>query len=187
MAITAGLSVAQLDLVKKGGIKSIYLVEHSDLNTMAGDAAADLDFALTTSKMFGFEFELETANWNFSATSERGSTMVEHTIQWYIPNCSKTTMVRLNSLSNIPVLVLIRTQAGKDWLVGHSAAYAALTGVQNNQMYAMISSVEGDTGSAYSDSTGCTVTITARAGEMPAECDATTFTHASTNDYVTVS
>ena len=191
MALTTGIKVASEDILKKGGLRAIYLTEYSNLASVA-ITSGQADVALTSAKAYAFQFELETANWSFTATSERGSTLVEHTIEFYVPNMQKANFEELKEILNVPIVAIceennVDSSKGKAWLVGYSETYSSITSSgsaaafnDQDQMYAMISSIEGSTGSAFSDTIGCTVRITARSGDLPYLVPAGDITRGST-------
>ena len=147
MAITTGHSVTQSDLVVKGGVKHILITEYATCTfSAATSGSVDWTTSATDNKIFNFEFELETANWSWTSTSERGSTIVEHTVSFYVPNMKKETMQKFAELENVPILCVVALNNNKTFVIGHSDTYKGTggTGTASNQMMEMITSIEGN-------------------------------------------
>jgi len=93
--------------------------------------------------------------------------LFEHTVSFYVPNCSNAHLAALHSLMNKNLVVIVQSFAGEKFVIGASNEYALSDDIANVQMYARMTSIEGGTGAALGDENGVTVTIAAQSGELP--------------------
>ena len=170
MAIEA-IGVAHSDLEVRGGLKNIGIAEFNDMSAVTFDADGDLTdhliSAMTVTGMKLFELKQGTGSLSTAGTKEGGTILFEHTVSFYIPNCSNAHMAALHSLMNKNLVVIVQSFAGENFVVGASNEYALSDDIANVQMYARMTSVEGGTGAALGDENGVTVTIAAQSGELP--------------------
>ena len=174
MAIDNGLQVTCSDLQAVGGIRQIIVADIDEINTVT--TAANHSYSALTSTSGAcarFEFKNEAASLAINATKENGSTSFECVLSWYIPSLQGSAFEQLKDLQDACIVAVVELNSGTKLAIGISETYASqgvnATPWDRNQTYANLSGFEGNTGSAYSDENGITVTLTARQFELPRE------------------
>jgi len=179
------LALATTDFEKRGGLRHIGLCATSNLTPTftAADAANSHAVALVDSSPLElFDLKQGTGSLTTSGSKENGVMMFEHTLSFYIPNCSNEHFGNLQKLLQEQIAAVVVDHNDQAFLIGMSAAFQHTTGSSsfNNQMYATMTSLEGGTGAALGDENGVTVTITCSSGELPRTVSSTiTVDHAA--------
>ena len=97
MALTQGHAIVCCDRNRRGGLKTIWLMEQDNLTgtveyavagTPTGAAGGEFK-TFTSDDWFEFEFERGTAGFNANATRENGSTLVNVELEFYIPKITR--------------------------------------------------------------------------------------------------
>ena len=170
------LSIAHTDLEVRGGLQYVAIgllsqasgmgFDDSAVHTMSYTAAAALEL---------FDLKQGTGSLTTSGSKEGGTILFEHTVSFYIPNCSSSAHLRaLETLKDQDLVVVAQGYNGNAFTIGMSKAFALEDSTLGNvQMRARLMSIEGGTGAALGDENGLTVTITAQAGELPRVCSNT--------------
>lgn len=177
MAIDTGLLVACADLQAVGGIRQILLTDLTNLDTVteggAGTHSYSSIIADVSTPWARFEFKNETASLTITGAKEGGSTSYECALSFYIPSIQGTAFDKIASLEPACAVALVELNDGKKMVMGISEKYKSQSVGSDpwdrNQTYANLTSIEGGSGSAYSDDNGVTVTLTARQFELPRE------------------
>ena len=178
------LVLATTDFEKRGGLRHIGLCATSNLTPTftAVDAADTHSVALVqTANLALFDLKQGTGSLTTSGSKENGVMMFEHTLSFYIPNCSNEHFGNLQNLLQKQIAAVVVDHNDQAFLIGMSAAFQHTTGSSsfNNQMYATMTGLEGGTGAALGDENGVTVTITCSSGELPRTVSSTiTVAHA---------
>lgn len=169
------LSIAHSDLEVRGGLQFVAVgllsqasamgFDNTGVHTMSYTAAAALEL---------FDLKLGTGSLTTSGTKEGGTIMFEHTVSFYIPNCSSAHLRALETLKDKDLVVVTQGHNGVAFTLGMSQAFGLEDSTLGNvQMRARLVSMEGGTGAALGDENGLTVTITAQSGELPRVCSNT--------------
>jgi hypothetical protein len=180
MALTRGLPIQCSDLQRTGGISRIFL-----RNWEAGDEATFVNTAGTahaissitdsgaaSADWFMFEFKDEVPTLNVTATKENGSTSFECVLSFYLPlmdNVKSAVLQQFIASDQCMMGIVVDTNDNK-YVIGVSEKYAVgpTTGsINRSQTYLQVTSMEGQTGAAYSEENGITVVMTARQFELP--------------------
>lgn len=175
--ITSGHAVACGDRNRRGGIKTIYLVE-TDAITYADfqvDGTTGMIDAMTASEAYKFEFERETAGFTANATRENGSTIVDVELTFYVPKITQEVNDRLNELHcACGVVAIVETFADDADSTSPATYFFALGWDQVFEKDAFLEFASGDmqTGVALQDANGTQVTLSGRMGEYPYEINA---------------
>ncbi len=179
MAITKGLSIVCNDLQRTGGISQIFLRSWAtgDLVTFVSTAGTNheisniTDSGAATANWFMFEFKDETPTLNITATKENGSTSFECVLTFYLPRINNYKAAKLQELLNTCMMGIVVDTNGNNIVIGASEKYSvggsANANIERSQTYLNLTSMEGQTGAAYSEENGITVTLTARQFELP--------------------
>ena len=179
MAITKGLSILCEDLQRTGGISQIFLRswaaddEAVFVNT-AGTShsiSSIVDTGGTTADWFMFEFKDEVPTLAVAATKENGSTAFECTLSFYLPRMNDTKFAVLQEMLTQCMMGIVVDTNDNKYVIGVSEKYS-VGGSENaslsrSQTYLNLASMEGNTGAAYSEENGITITLMARQFELP--------------------
>tara|TARA_B100001094_G_scaffold54202_1_gene49726 strand:+ start:132 stop:734 length:603 start_codon:yes stop_codon:yes gene_type:complete len=179
MAITKGLSIVCNDMQRTGGISQIFLRSWAtgDLVTFVSTAGTNheisniTDSGAATADWFMYEFKDETPTLNITATKENGSTSFDCVLTFYLPRINNYKSAKLQELLNTCMMGIIVDTNGNNYVIGASQKYSvggsANPNIERSQTYLNLTSMEGQTGAAYSEENGITVTLTARQYELP--------------------
>ena len=178
------LSIAHSDLEIRGGLKyvGVGLLSNVASVAFADDHQATLTSTDDTAYAL-FDLKQGTGSLSTSGSKEGGTIMFEHTISFYVPNCSGAHLKALESMRNQHLVVVTQdhNETPQQFVVGISDAYSLDDSTLGNvQMIATLSSIEGGTGAALGDENGVTVTITCMSGELPRICGNTVTVDTST-------
>ena len=164
------IDVAHSDFEKRGGLKCLGVFLFQDLSGVTFDTDANHQItAITDSNGELFEIKQGTGSLVSTGTKENGTIMFEHTVTAYIPNMSDAHLSALDLIANENLVVMAQDFNDVTYCVGLSNAYSidgGATGI-NDQMFAKLTSVEMNSGSALTDETGITITFSAMSGELP--------------------
>jgi len=179
MAITKGLSILCEDLQRTGGISQIFLRswaagdEATFLNT-AGTShsiSSIVDTGGTKADWFMFEFKDEVPTLAVAATKENGSTAFECTLSFYLPRMNDTKFAVLQEMLTQCMMGIVVDTNDNKYVIGVSEKYSVggseSASLSRSQTYLNLASMEGNTGAAYSEENGITITLMARQFELP--------------------
>ena len=169
------LSIAHTDLEVRGGLQYVGVGLLSAASAIGFDNAAVHTVAYTEATPLElFDLKQGTGSLTTSGTKEGGTIMFEHTVSFYIPNCSSAHIRCLETLKDQDLVVVCKGYDGNAFTIGVSEAFKIEDSTLGNvQMRARLSAIEGGTGAALGDENGLTVTITAQSGELPRVCSNT--------------
>mgnify|MGYP000610222128 CR=1 FL=1 len=164
------LILAATDFEKRGGLRHIGLCATSNLTPTFADGTDAHSVALVDGSALAlFDLKQGTGSLTTSGSKENGVMMFEHTLSFYIPNCTTAHFSNLQSLLQEQIAAVVVDHNDQAFVIGISAAFQHDTGsgAFNQQMYATMTGLEGGTGTALGDENGVTVTITCSSGELP--------------------
>lgn len=166
------LSIAHTDLEVRGGLQyvAIGLLSQASAMTFGDSNAHDVSYTAAAALEL-FDLKQGTGSLSTSGTKEGGTILFEHTVSFYVPNCSSAHLRALETLKDQDIVVVGQGYDGNKFTLGISKAFALEDSTLGNvQMRARLSAIEGGTGAALGDENGLTVTITAQSGELPRVC-----------------
>jgi hypothetical protein len=177
MAITSGHEVVCCDRNRRGGLKTIYLVEQGKIGTVIEASGIISDFPTETSvgvagaAAFEFEFDRGTAGFSANASRENGSTIINVELEFYIPKVTADVNLRLNELAtSCGIFAMCETYA--DGCEATPVTYKFVLGydtVFEKTAYLEFASGEQSTGIGLQDANGTLVKLTGQQGEYPLE------------------
>ena len=184
MGLTTGLSITCPDLQRTGGISQIFLRTWDSTDIITFATTAGSNHAISSIKKGGadadwlmYEFKDETPTLNVTASKENGSTSFECVLSFYIPRMSSAKYGVLQEMLNTCMMGLVVDTNDKVYVIGASNKYsvgapasgtgASTAQIARSQTYLNLTSMEGQTGAAYSEENGITVVLTARQFELP--------------------
>tara|TARA_R110000782_G_scaffold51934_6_gene111684 strand:+ start:456 stop:1052 length:597 start_codon:yes stop_codon:yes gene_type:complete len=179
MAITKGLSILCEDLQRTGGISQIFLRSWAagDQATFVNTAGTShsissiVDTGGTDADWFMFEFKDEVPTLAVAATKENGSTAFECTLSFYLPRMNDTKFAVLQEMLTQCMMGIVVDTNGNNYVIGVSEKYSvggsANASLSRSQTYLNLASMEGNTGAAYSEENGITITLMAKQFELP--------------------
>jgi len=179
MAITKGLSILCEDLKRTGGISQIFLRSWAagDQATFVNTAGVShsissiVDTGGTTADWFMFEFKDEVPTLAVAATKENGSTAFECTLSFYLPRMNDTKFAVLQEMLTQCMMGIVVDTNDNKYVIGVSEKYSvggsANASLSRSQTYLNLASMEGNTGAAYSEENGITITLMAKQFELP--------------------
>lgn len=171
MAIDLGIAIDCADLVEVGGLHNIYVTDLASLTDIEIGSSGTHEYTkLTKTGWAMFQVKPNTSSWNTTATKENGLTRYETTVQWYIPNITSAVLHVLEDMRNACIVAVGQFRSGQALTCGVSQEYIG-TGEGTdywayNKTYATMS-LEGTSGTSFTDGNGVTVTLTATSFETP--------------------
>ena len=180
MAITKGLSILCDDLQRTGGISQIFLRswaagdEATFVNSTSSHSITSIKeiSPATTADWVMYEFKDEVPTLAVAATKENGSTAFECTLSFYLPRMNDTKFAALQEIVNSKCLMgIVVDTNGNKYVLGVSEKYSVGGSesplLSRSQTYLSLASMEGNTGAAYTEENGITITLMARQFELP--------------------
>tara|TARA_R110000824_G_scaffold3988_2_gene19017 strand:+ start:6706 stop:7257 length:552 start_codon:yes stop_codon:yes gene_type:complete len=176
MAITGGHNVICCDRNRRGGLKTIHLANTDDITSFTLDATAGSHgytavVMVAAAVFYKWEFERGTAGFTASATRENGSTMIEVSLEFYIPKVTGVVNHDLMELvTSCGITAIVETYA--DDCATPALTYKFVLGwdeIFDETAYMEFTSGEETTGMALQDANGTAITITTQQGEYPRE------------------
>ena len=174
MALTTGHNVICCDRNRRGGLKAIHLANTDDITSFTLDATAG-SHGYTTVTMSGaavffkWEFDRGTAGFTASATRENGSTMIDVSLELYIPKVTGEVNHDLMELvTSCGMTAIVESYA--DDCASPAVTYMFVLGwdeIFEETAYMEFTSGEEATGVALQDANGTAITITTQQGEYP--------------------
>ena len=179
MGITRGHDVICCDRNRRGGIKKIWLVDTDKIASFT--AGTDHDYTAVTMVAAGdyfwvWEFERGTAGFTSNATRENGSTLMDVSLEFYIPKITGVVNEDLMMLAtSCGITAIIETDA--DDCASPAVTYKFVLGwdeIFEETAYMEFTSGEQGTGTGLQTANGTLITLTTQQGEYPR--DVTTIT-----------
>ena len=176
MAITSGHTVICCDRNRRGGLKTIWLAnteEISSFTATAGTLAYSAVVMVTpgTDLFYKWEFDRGTAGFTADATRENGSTLIDVSLEFYIPKVTGVVNFDLMELvTSCGITAICETYA--DDCAATPATYMFVLGwdeIFEETAYMEFTSGAETTGVALQDANGTAITITTQQGEYPRE------------------
>jgi len=174
MALTTGHNVICCDRNRRGGLKAIHLANTDDITSFTLDATAGSHgyTAVTMSGaavFFKWEFDRGTAGFTASATRENGSTMIDVSLELYIPKVTGEVNHDLMELvTSCGMTAIVESYA--DDCATPAVTYMFVLGwdeIFEETAYMEFTSGEEATGVGLQDANGTAITITTQQGEYP--------------------
>lgn len=176
MALTTGHNVICCDRNRRGGVKTIYLANTDDITSFTPDATSGTHgyTAVTMSGaavFFKWEFDRGTAMFNANATRENGSTLIEVSLEFYIPKITGVVNHDLMELlTSCGMTSIVETYA--DDCADPAVTYKFVLGwdeIFEETAYMEFTSGEQTTGPDLQSANGTAISITTQQGEYPRE------------------
>lgn len=175
MAITSGHNVVCCDRNRRGGLKCIWLANTDDITSFTVDPSHDHAYSAVsmsgTAVFYKWEFERGTAGFTASATRENGSTLIDTSLEFYIPKVTGETSADLMELVlGCGITAIVETYA--DDCADPAETYKFVLGfdeIFEETAYMEFTTGEQTTGVALQDANGTQITLTTQMGEYPRE------------------
>tara|TARA_R110001599_G_scaffold52852_2_gene147901 strand:+ start:3485 stop:4036 length:552 start_codon:yes stop_codon:yes gene_type:complete len=176
MSITTGHNVICCDRNRRGGLKTIYLGNTDDITSFTLDSTAGSHgyTAVTmtgAAVFFKWEFDRGSAGFTASATRENGSTMIEVSLEFYIPKVTGVVNHDLMELvTSCGITAIVETYA--DDCATPAVTYKFVLGwdeIFEETAYMEFTSGEETTGVGLQDANGTAIVISTQQGEYPRE------------------
>lgn len=174
MAITTGHNVVCCDRNRRGGLKTIWLANTDDITSFTLDPTAG-SHGYTAVVMTGgalfykWEFDRGTAGFTASATRENGSTLIDVSLEFYIPKVTGEVNHDLMELvTSCGITSIVESYA--DDCADPAVTYKFVLGwdeIFEETAYMEFTSGEETTGVGLQDANGTAITITTQQGEYP--------------------
>jgi hypothetical protein len=177
MAITSGHTVVCCDRNRRGGLKTIWLTNTDDIESFtAGTVAGLLDYdavtMVATKVFYKWQFDRGTAGFTADATRENGSTMIDISLEFYIPKVTGVVNFDLMELVTSCGITAVVESYADDCVSPIPATYKFVLGwdeIFDETAYMEFTSGAEATGMALQDANGTLITITTQQGEYPRE------------------
>jgi len=195
MAIADGMAINCSDLQAVGGTRWIAVRKFEGTDVVTFDntlhTIIDIEQPANTAAVWGvFETRIESSSLTISGTNEgKEFSTYECTLSWFIPGLTTVQFQSLYDFDGACLMALIvdnndttsgttppssnqlhNKVIGVSGTLSNQDSTVALpedTNPQRTQQWCRLQSVEGGTGSAFSDEIGVTVTLVARQFEIP--------------------
>ncbi len=177
MAITGGHNVICCDRNRRGGLKTIWLGNTDEITSFTLDATAGshaytaITMADAANYFYKWEFDRGTAGFTANATRENGSTLIEVSLEFYIPKVTGEVNHDLMELvTSCGITSIVETYA--DDCADPAVTYMFVLGwdeIFEETAYMEFSSGEQTTGVGLQDANGTAITLTTQQGEYPRE------------------
>ena len=172
MALTQGHAVLCCDRNRRGGLKSIYLVDKDQIDTITYNASNNQYTSFMTDALYNFQFDRYTGGFDAAATRENGSTVVNVQLNFYIPKVTAKVNKTLDQLAKTCGLIAIVETYADDCATPTANTYHFVLGYDEVFKYdAYLDFVSGEetTGVALQDANGAQIALAGDAAMFPAE------------------
>ena len=179
MAIDKGIAIICDDVQQIGGIKHILLRSWAtdddivydnsgvhEITSIQATGASEADWYL-------YEFKSQEASMTVNATKENGSTAFECGLSFMLPKMNSRKFVELQNLLSECMMAIAVDNNGTALVLGVSEKYRNASVSNRSQTYLDVASMEGGTGSAFTDANGVTINLTCTQYELPREYSGT--------------
>ena len=175
MAIDKGIAISCGDLQQIGGIKHILLRSWTSGDIIAYDSSDN--HTITSIKKAGpanadwflYEFKAQEANMTVNATKENGSTAFECGLSFMLPKMGDAKFTELQNMLTDCMMGIAVDNNDTAFVLGVSEKYANTSATNRSQTFLNVASMEGGSGSAYTDQNGITVNLMCKQFELPRE------------------
>ncbi len=141
---------------RSGGLVEVFLANRDDVDTFTISGGIYTAVSMVGSGVFHkFEFEQDTANLLETATRENGSLKIDHILEFFLGKLDQTQRDRLQEIadaSNCGMVAIVKDANVQRWVVGYSENFLKERPLE-------LQTGAGDTGKAFTDLNGTTVTI----------------------------
>jgi len=173
MAIDKGIAIQCDDLQQIGGIKYILLRDWA-VGDIIGYDSTD-NHAIDSIKAVGpvdatwfiYEFKSQEANMTVNATKENGSTAFECGLSLTFPKMETKKFAELQKMLTDCMMGIAVDNNGTAFVLGASEKYRNESVASRSQTYLNVASMEGTTGSAFTDDNAITLNLMAKQYELP--------------------
>lgn len=175
MAIDKGIAINCDDLQQIGGIKHILLRDWAVGDIVSYDNADDhaissiTDVGASTATWYLYEFKSQEANMTINATKENGSTAFECGLSFTLPKMETKKFAELQNMLTDCMMGIAVDNNGTAFVLGVSEKYRNESVASRSQTYLNVASLEGGTGSAFTDDNAITLNLMAKQYELPRE------------------
>ena len=175
MAIDKGIAIKCGDLQQIGGIKHILLRDWAVGDVVAYDNSDDhaissiKDSVGSTATWYLYEFKSQEANMTVNATKENGSTAFECGLSLTFPKMETKKFAELQKMLTDCMMGIAVDNNGTAFVIGASEKYRNESVASRSQTYLNVASMEGTTGSAFTDDNAITLNLMAKQYELPRE------------------
>jgi hypothetical protein len=175
MAIDKGIAIKCDDLQQIGGIKHILLRDWTVGDVVSYDNTDDhaidsiKDSGASTAKWYLYEFKSQEASMTVNATKENGSTAFECGLSLTFPKMETKKFAELQNMLTDCMMGIAVDNNGTAFVIGASEKYRNESVASRSQTYLNVASMEGTTGSAFTDDNAITLNLMAKQYELPRE------------------
>ena len=177
MAITQGHEVVCCDRNRRGGLKTIYIVEQDRIGDVTAASGVISDFPTLASVggaagagAYKFEFDRGTAGFSANASRENGSTIITVELEFYIPKVTSEVNERLNELAtSCGIFAMVETYADDCTAPTTYKFVLGWDSIFEKTAYLEFASGEQSTGVGLQDANGTLVKLSGEMGEYPLE------------------
>ena len=178
MALTTGHNVVCCDRNRRGGLKTVWLANTDDITSFTVDTTAGTH-QYTAVTMAGspagvfykWEFDRGTAGFTASATRENGSTLIDVSLEFYIPKVTgEVNHDLMEIVTSCGITSIVESYA--DDCESPAVTYKFVLGwdeIFEETAYMEFTTGEETTGVALQDANGTAITLTTQQGEYPRE------------------
>ncbi len=154
MNLTAGF--VKTCVARSGGLVEVFLANRDDVDTFTLSGGVYTVANMVGSGVFHkFEFDQDSANLLETATRENRSLKIDHIIEFFLGKLDQVMRDRMQEIadaSNCGMIAIVKDANGLFWVVGYSEK-------QLKERPLELQTGAGDTGKAFTDPSGTTVTI----------------------------
>lgn len=149
----------------QGGVKRLFMLDNSKVETYTVDPITEIITALTTTENVNFiEYAIrkQTANFTSTLTANEvaGSVYAETVLTAAFPKMSAAKRLEIKALGLGSVAVMVEDNNGKYWFLGGKYPVTMTTGV-------------GNTGTNFGDANQFTITLSHISDSLPYEINST--------------
>ena len=174
MAIDKGIAIKCGDLQQIGGIKHILLRDWAAGDVVVYDSTDDhaissIKTGAADAVWYLYEFKSQEASMTVNATKENGSTAFECGLSLTFPKMETKKFAELQNMLTDCMMGIAVDNNGTAFVLGASQKYRNESVASRSQTYLNVASMEGTTGSAFTDDNAITLNLMAKQYELPRE------------------
>ena len=151
--LTAGFT--KTCIARTGGLVEVFLANRDDVDTFTLSGGIYTAVTMTSGTFVKFEFEQDSANLLQTGTRENRSFKIDHVLEFFLGRIDQTQRDRLQEIadaSNCGMIAIVKDANGLFWVLGYSENFLKERPLE-------LETGASDTGKAFTDPNGTTVTI----------------------------
>ena len=107
MSLSGGITVSCADSQRRGGVKKLWITDVTNVTSFTEGASHNYTDVVVGTAMYGYEFEDFSFSVSSEGSKENGSSILNHSVEFIIPNMTKEKSAKLQEVVDLCKAVLV--------------------------------------------------------------------------------